>query len=143
MTYHGISIVVEGNVVGRITSFARTPYTRAGTHLYELNHATFGKPVDYVPGQATGFTITATRVEVWRQELEVALGFGSVWNDLTDQTRPFRVQEFLYRGTIPYRVWTYLGCWFQDRNEDAFTPEGDAIIRANATIAYVSRIRTL
>lgn len=142
-TYHGLSIVANGNVIGRITNFGKEAYSREGTHIREINHRTFGRPVDYVPGISTGYTFTAQRVEIWRQELEVALGWGAVWNDLADQNHPFKVQEFLYRGTVPYRVWTYFGCWFREKNSDEATAEGDAIIRVNCTVAYVSRLKTL
>ena len=142
-TYHGASIVVSGNIVGRITSWNPSgAYTRAVNHVYELSHVTWGRPVDIVPGQNTGYTIAMTRVEVWQQELEVTLGYPAVWNDLADQDRPFTVEEYLFRGNELYRVWKYSGCWFQDRNEDAQTADGDGIFRVNATLAYLQRIRT-
>jgi hypothetical protein len=143
-TYHGKSIVVNGNIVGRVTSWnPSAAYTRAGTHQFEMSHLTFGRPVDYVPGIITGPTIALTRTEVWFEELDIALGYTPVWNDLADQDRPFEIYEYLFRGTNLYRVWRYTGCWFQDRNEEAFTAEGDGVVRVNATIAYVSRIRTV
>lgn len=146
MTYHGTSIVVKGAIVGRITSWQPSgAYTREGVHVYELNKNTWGRPVDYVPGKSTGFTIAFVRAEVWGQETEVALGLvkaGDVFSDLSDQVRPFVVQEYLFKGQSVYRVWQYSGCWFQDRNQEAQTSDGDGVMRTNATLAYVSRIRT-
>jgi hypothetical protein len=142
-TYHGASIVVGGNIIGRITSWQPSgAYTREGNHVYELSHATWGRPVDYVPGRSTGYTIALVRTEVWGAELELTLGFAQLWNDLSDQDRPFTVQEYLYRGSALYRVWEYKGCWFQDRNEDAQTADGDGIFKVNGTLAYVQRVRT-
>lgn len=143
-TYHGTTILVNGNVIGRITSWQPTAYSREGVHVYELSHKTWGRPVDYVPGKATGFTIAMVRTEVWFDELEIALGLAdnqaAVFNDLMDQTKPFRVEEQLFRGAgNAYRTWQYHGCWFQERNEDAFTSDGDARINVNATLAYVAR----
>ncbi len=143
-TYHGASIVVDGNIVGRVTSWNPSgAYTRDVAHVYELSHVTWGRPVDIVPGRSTGYSIAMTRVEVWGQELELTLGYGQVWDDLADQDRPFTIYEYLFRGDTLYRVWRYAGCWFSDRNEDAQTADGDGIFRANATLMYVQRTRTV
>ncbi len=140
-TYHGLTIQVNNRVIGRITSWQPTAYSRDGVHIYELNVDSFGRPVDYVPGVATGFTIAFSRVELWTEEIEIALGYGSlVWDDLTDQTRPFTIDEFLFRKDVLYRHWQYKGCWFQDRNEEAATSQGDAIYTVNATVAYIQRV---
>jgi hypothetical protein len=139
-TYHGGSIVVNDKVVGRITNWqSNGAYTREGSHCYELNGNTWGLPVDYVPGRATGFNITFTRNEVWSMELELALGYGAVWNSLTDQTYPFNAQEYLFRGATPYRVWTYSGCWFTEKNPTEWSAEGDGKISVSCAMAYVSR----
>ncbi len=143
-TYHGASIVVGGNIVGRITSWQPSgAYTRDVAHVYELSHITWGRPVDIVPGRSTGYTVAFTRVEVWFQELEIALGYPALWDDLSDQDRAFTCFEYLFRGSTLYRVWRYAGCWFQDRNEDAQTADGDGIFRTNATMMYVQRTRTV
>jgi hypothetical protein len=140
-TYHGTSIVINGRVIGRITSWQPTAYSREGNHVYELNAQTWGRPVDYVPGKATGFTIAMVRTEVWRDELELAMGFASVFDDLMDQTLPFECYEYLFRNNQLDKEWLYSGCWFQERNEDAQTSDGDAMFRVNATLAYVYRTR--
>lgn len=143
-TYHGMSIVAAGNIVGRIKSWqASGAYNRESNHVYEVSHVTWGRPVDIVPGKATGYTIALTRVEVWFQELELALGFPAVWNDLCDQDRPFTVYEYLFRGSNLYRVWRYAGCWFEDKNEEAVTSDGDGIMSVTTTIKYVQRTRTV
>jgi len=146
-TYHGATIIVDSvggrRVVGRITSWQPTAYSREGVHVYELSHKTWGRPVDYVPGKATGFTIALVRTEVWFDELEIALGLTQgtgVFRDLMDQVVPFSVKEELYRGDSGlYRTWIYEGCWFQEKNSDAYSADGDARITVNATLAYVSR----
>ena len=142
-TYHGVTIAVDGKIIGRITSWNPNPYTREGMHVFEVSNLTWGKPVDYVPGKGGDWTISCGRTEVWNQELEIALGYGGVWSDLTEQDRPFTAQEYWYRGTTIYRVWSYSGCWFQDRSEDGVENEGDAIVRTNPTIAFVSRTRVI
>tara|TARA_R100000656_G_scaffold104176_1_gene76188 strand:+ start:229915 stop:230433 length:519 start_codon:yes stop_codon:yes gene_type:complete len=142
-TYHGISIVVGGRIVGRIQSFKPNMYTRQGNHVYEVNHLTFGRPVDYVPSINEGYNISVSRVEVWNQEFELALGYSAVWSDLIDQNRPFTIQEYLFKGNTVYRVWLYSGCWFTNRNEDGFESKGDAQIKATGEIQFVSRTRTV
>jgi hypothetical protein len=144
-TYHGIAIEVGGNVLGRIQSWNPAPYGREGVHIYELNNMTWGKPVDYVPGRATGFSVTATVAELWFKEIEVQLSLtnaGTQFNDLIDQNIPFTCREFWFRGADTYRVWTYVGCWLTDRNEEGYTAEGDARVIANFTFNYVSRRMT-
>lgn len=141
--YHGGTIVVNGNIVGRINSWhAAGAYNREGVHVFEVNKETWGLPVDYVPGRVTNFNITFTRAEVWNQELELTLGYDGVWNNLTDQTHPFVAQEFLFQGTVPYRTWSYFGCWFTEKNPVEWSAEGDGVIKVNCNMAYVSRRRT-
>lgn len=142
-TYHGISIVVNGRIIGRVQSWNPQMYARNGAHVYELNHLTFGRPVDYVPSINTGYQVSVNRVEVWDQEFERALGYPAVWADLIDQNRPFAMQEYLFRGSAVYRVWLYSGCWFQNRNEEGFTAEGDAKTVVNGEVHFVSRTRAV
>jgi hypothetical protein len=140
--YHGGSIVVDGNVVGRITAWQPAgAYNREGAHIYELNQKTWGLPVDYVPGRVTGFNITWTRNEVWTQELELTLGYRAVWDNLTDQTFPFQARECLFRGATAYRIWLYRGCWFTEKNPAEWSAEGDGIMSVSCNMAYVSRKR--
>ena len=144
MSYHGAALVVQGNLVGRIQSWQPDgAYSRDGEHDYELNKNTTGKPMDYVPGKATGFTVSFARVEAWDQEFEIALGYSGVFADLTDQTRPFVVQEFLYKGTDPYRIFQYNGCWLKSKTPEAWTSDGNYIHKISGQLAYVSRIKVL
>lgn len=140
--YHGASIVVNNNIIGRITSWQPAALTRAVNHVYELSHTTWGRPVDIVPGHNTGYTISIARVEVWAQELEITLGYDATFSDLADQSRPFTVQEYLFRGSAVYRVWTYKGCWLSDKSDEAWTADGDGIIRVTATLTYLMREKT-
>jgi len=142
-TYHGITLVVNSNVLGRVQSWNNSgAYTRQGKHVWELNNRTYGRPVDYVPGIAEGYTISAQMAELWGKELEIQTGSTSRYIDLVSQTRPFEAQEFWFRGSDPYEVWTYLGCWMQDANESEYTSEGDARVLRNFQFAYVSRNHT-
>ena len=141
--YHGVSISNgDNNIIGRIQSWQPDSYTREGIHLYELADLSFGRPVEYIPGKATGFTIAITRAEVWQAEMELAFGFGTTFDDLIDQTRPFSVKEFWIKGNSgTSQVWDYKGCWFTGKNIDAMTWDGDGVTKISATLAYVSRKR--
>lgn len=143
MTYHGISVVVNGKAVGRIQSWNPQMYQRNGELVYELSKFTFGRPVDYVPSINTGYTINGSHMEVWNGEMELALGFSGVFSDLIDQDRPFTVQEYLFRGNDVYRTWVYQGCWFTSKNYEAWTAEGNAKVMVNFDISFVSRLRTV
>ena len=141
--YHGVSIVSgTENIVGRIQSWAPDSYTREGVHLYELADLSWGRPVEYVPGRSTGYTIAVTRAEVWNSEMERAFGVvganETLLSDLQDQVSPFIVKEFWLRGSDAYHIWVYRGCWFQSKNFDALASDGDGITRISATLAYVS-----
>lgn len=142
-TYHGLAISVNGKLIGRIQNWSPKMYTREGEHVYELSYLTFGRPVDYVPGIATGFEIDAERIEVWDEELELAFGYPAVWADLIDQNRPVNIQEYLFRGPDVYRVWLYTGCWFTDRNESQFEAEGAPSVMASASLSFVSRVQVV
>ena len=139
-TYHGLSIAVDDAIIGRIVSWNPQVYQRDVNHVYELNHKTAGRPVDAVPGPSRGYTISATRNEMWDDELEVAMG-DTLYDDLADQVRPQVIDEFLFKGEALYRRWRYTGGWFTDRNVEGFSADGDFIVRISANFTYVSRSR--
>ena len=142
-TYHAIALVMNGNVLGRIQSWNNSgAYSRQGDHVFELNNRTFGRPVDYVPGIAQGYTISASVAELWGSEIEIQTGATERYVDLISQTRPFESQEFWFKGSEPYEVWTYLGCWMQDRNENDYSSTGDGRVISNFQFAYVARQHT-
>jgi hypothetical protein len=118
-------------------------YSRNGTHIFEVGSLSWGRPVDYAPGNGSNYTLTCSRTELWGNEIELAAGFATPWTDLVSQKDPFTITETLFQGAQPYRVWSYGICWFTERVEQAFEAEGTAIVIVNATIAFVSRLRTL
>jgi len=141
-TYHGITIAVDGAVIGRIQSWDTTgAWARGGEHVYELSDRTWGKPVDYVPGKWEGLSITASVAEMWEKEIEIQLGISAdqQLNDLIEQNRPFTTHEFWFKGSAQYRVWVYKGCWLTDRNETAYSADGNARVIANFNFNYVAR----
>lgn len=138
--YHGATIRLTNNdIVGRIQSWQPVQYSRAGSSVREVSKNTWGRPIDWVPGIVEDHTLTVVRTEVWREELELALGFGALFEDLADQTEPFTIDEVLQRGSVIERKWRYFGCWFTERNENEYAADGDGKVVVNATVAYVWR----
>lgn len=140
-TYHGFSLQIGGVTIGRITEWTPPQLDREVLPVYELNAKTFGQPVDLVPGVAKNFTLGFTRAEVWGEELEKAFGEADVYSLLTNQTRPFQIDEVFTRGLQLYRQFRYLGCWFTQKNVEAFQADGDAIIKVQGEMMYVNRVR--
>lgn len=141
-TYHGITIAVSGAVIGRIQSWDTSgAWKREGEHVYELSANTWGKPVDYVPGAWKGLTINASVAEMWGKEIDIQLSIKkrTQMNDLIEQSKPFTTHEFWYRGVDEYRIWVYRGCWLTDRDETAYSADGNARVIANFQFNYVSR----
>ncbi|EHM1384171.1 hypothetical protein KFS98_003658 [Salmonella enterica] len=140
-TYHGVSITLpNGGIIGRIQDFNPTFASRSIVPLYELNRQTVGRPIDNIPGIESGRSISITRVEVWDDELEIALAAAErEWIDLCEQTKPFSIIESMFRGNSKYRAWSYDGCWFASKSLDSFSAEGDMKVSASAEINYVIR----
>lgn len=141
-TYHGLSILVGGQVVGRIQSWAPDARTRTATHKWELNADSFGRPVDLIPSKADGYSISVGRIDVWDAEIELACGYGAVWSDLIDQNYPFVFSEQLYRGNELYRSWDYPSCWFTSYAEQSSEAEGDGAYLITASVMHMPRIKT-
>ena len=141
MTYHGFSIQVENATIGRITEWTPQQLDREVVHISELNAKTWGQPVDIVPGRATNFTLSFGRAEVWGEEIEKAFGEADPYTLLTNQNAPFAIDEVYLRGNQLYRQFRYLGCWFTNKSADAFSAEGDGVVRVSGEIAFVNKIR--
>ena len=148
-TYHGLTIIGEnGLIVGRIQSYTPTFASRAVESVYELNGLTWGRPIDNVPGIESGRSLTLSRVEVWNEEMEIVLSNqadvlrtgGVEWPDLAEQTRPFVLQEVLFKGNTRYRTWEYLGCWFTSKTVGAYGAQTSPQVVADAGANYVVRV---
>lgn len=143
-TYHGVVIMTDTQQpIGRIQSYNPKFASRTLSPIYELNWATFGRPIDYVPSKEEGRGITCNRVEVWNEEFEIAFG-GSLapsqeWIDLCDQNRPFTLHEKWYKGTDDYRMWVYKGVWIASKDLDELSADGEATVKANVEMNYVIR----
>ena len=62
MTYHGLTIVANDYIVGRITSWNPAELARENALIYELSYYTFGRPVDQVGAHVKGHNRTTVGV---------------------------------------------------------------------------------
>lgn len=143
--WHGLSIAVgSGNnqrQVGRLQTWTPDAMTRTVTQKYELSAETFGVPIDSIPGRAEGFTLSTSRVELWGNELELALGYPDVFSTLMDMRWAVDLYEYLYKGKELYRLWKYPVCWMNNLQEIDKGADGDGIITATANFTYLPRIK--
>lgn len=147
--YHQVTICVGTSAsstnansqtpIGRLQTFQPDGLTRSITPKYELGNGSWGRPVDNVPGRSEGYTINATRVELWNNELEIALGYGDVFSDLMDMRWSVDLYEMLYKGTSLYRCWRYVGCWMSSLAGVEYSADGDGIVTATAAFTYLYR----
>jgi hypothetical protein len=146
-TYHGLTLIRDGQIIGRVQTYTPKFAERAVNLVYELNAYTWGRPIDNVPGIESGRSLSVHRIEVWGEEMEIAFGPAEdvnrnnrlEWIDLCEQTVPFVFQEALLKANTRYRSWEYLGCWFTSKDVDAYNATGDAKIIATSNMSYVIR----
>jgi len=144
-TSHSLTIKARpsGLVIGLINGW--TPaISRTITPVYQI--ATFhintrsGDPIEQVPGNVTGLTLTVQRYDIYTQRMEQAFGTTDLIM-LSRQTEPFDVEEtWQSPDNIIERI-TYQGCWFSTIGR-SYRSDGDRIINVNATLNYTRRIKT-
>jgi len=135
-TSHSVSIRVGNVTVGLINGW-NPQQNRQISPIYELNSDTSGLPLENVPGNVQNLTIAITRYDIWPKRMEQA--FGTV--DLTmlsNQQRPFTVQEIWKSPSGATEIWQYEGCWFQNIGR-ALRSDDQRLVIANASLMYVYR----
>jgi hypothetical protein len=140
-TYSGFSLQIDGITIGRLTEWTPHQMDRTVNVVKELNAKTFGQPVDAVPAGAENFTLSFARAEVWGEEVEKAFGEDDIYLLLTNQTRPFSIDEVYLKGRQLYRRYRYLGCWFTSKNVEQFSASGDNQIKISGELIFVNKIR--
>ena len=137
-TSHALAIKVNGSIVGLIQSFSYG-LGRKVTPVFELNPETSGDPVDNVPGNVEGLTLSCERIDLFTSLMEEAFN-GTDMNMLSDQTNPFQVYEIWNNPDGTTRMYLFSGCWFNkiDRKYDT---TGDRIVHATGTMQYLRRDR--
>jgi hypothetical protein len=139
-TDHAITIRANGETVARIQDWA-PQQSRQATPVYELDASNGGAPVDLVPGNLAGLTMTVNRVDLYTKKMEQAWGKDFDITMLTDQNNPLDIQEKWTNPDGTTETWIYKNCWFTSlgRNHSA---GGDKITKVNASIAYLYKKRS-
>jgi len=137
---HGLSIFVNGNVVGSIHQY-EIGHSRDATHTYEFGGVTevplaSGEPFDIVPGNAKGLDIKIGRYDIYTSRFERAFGTQDL-TMLTSQTLPIELRQFMASpdGTLneSFRVesvwWTRLGRRFSASDNRIVMVDASAVYR--------------
>ena len=138
-TSHSMSIIFDGQRVGLINGW-NPQQNRDVNPIYELNVETSGLPLENIPGNVRGLTISINRFDVWTSRMEQV--FGSVdLSMLSNQKRPFTVQEeWTYPDGTTKEVWAYEGCWFTNIGRN-LRSDDQRMVNVNASLAYVYKRR--
>jgi len=140
---HGLQIKVNGRVIGSISRWTPAPIDRRFTQVYELNVLSSGHPIDNVPQNLGGYTITVTRADIWKEPFEKAFGGNiDLYEAIGRQDRPFEVYQYFYHpdGYVELIVWR--GCWFSRVGRD-YSSTGDRIVLVNAELTFLRRDRIM
>src|SRR5690606_13235224 len=90
-TSHAITIRANGLTVGVVQGW-NPGMNRGITAVYEINVATSGEPIEKVPGNVGGLTISVSRFDLYTRRMESAFGTPDV-SMLGDHNNPFNVLE--------------------------------------------------
>lgn len=90
-TSHALTIKVNGQSIGLINGWNPTQ-GRTATPVFEVGTDGSGNPVETVPGNANGLTVTITRFDAYVRRMEEAFGTRDLVM-LTRQNQPFDVME--------------------------------------------------
>ena len=137
-TSHAMSIRANGITIGMIQSWGHTQ-TRAVAHVYEINLGTSGEPIETVPGNVGGLTISVNRYDLYTKRMEEAFGTPD-FEMLGTQDRPFEVRETWTFPNNSIEARAYVGCWFSSLGR-TYTAGGDRLVQVQGTLTFVKKHR--
>jgi hypothetical protein len=137
-TSHAITIRANGITVGLIQSWAPSQ-NRTITPIYEINAATSGEPIENVPGNVGGLTISVSRYDLYTKRMEQAFGTPDTAM-LGDHNNPFQVVELWRKPDNSQESYLYTGCWLSNLGRTYSATDGRVVL-VNSTIQYVRKIR--
>jgi len=138
-TSHALTIKANGITVGLINGWNPTQ-SRTVTPIFEVDIDTSGAPVEYMPGNVTGLTITVQRYDTYISRMEQAFGTPDLFM-LSRQSQPFSVLEAWSNPdpTQQKERFMYAGCWFTSLGR-TLRSDGDRLVNVNATLVYTSKL---
>ena len=137
-TTHAVTIRANNITVGVINTWNLT-MTRQVTHIYELNQATSGVPIEAVPGNVGGLTIAVNRYDLYTRRMEQAFGTPN-FEMISDQSNPFEVRETWRFPNNAVEARAYIGCWFNSIGRQ-YQAAGDRIVNVSASLTFVRKVR--
>lgn len=164
-TTHALTIKANGVAVGLINGWNPTQ-GRAAAHVFEVGTDNSGNPVEIVPGNINGLTVSINRFDTYRRRMETAFGTPDLVM-LTRQNEPFDVIESwalpgdvqfavgaglttrTSEGGLPIEVsspftdterFIYQGCWFTSLGR-TLRSDDNRIVNVNATIMYTKKMK--
>jgi len=137
-TSHALTIKVNGEAIGLINGWNPTQ-SRTVTGIYEIGTDNSGNPVEYMPGNATGLTISISRYDMYTKRMEEAFGTKDLVM-LTRQSEPFDVHEVWKTVDGKDERFIYTGCWFTSLGR-TIRSDDNRIINVNATLVYTKKIK--
>jgi len=138
-TSHAITIRTAGGLVIGLINGWTPQMSRDITPIYEINAVTSGEPLENVPGNIKNLTIGVTRYDLYTQRMEDAFGTADI-TMLSNQDRPFEVQEAYKFPNGTGEVYIYSGCYFSQVGRN-YRSDDQRIINVNASLSYVRKTR--
>lgn len=157
-TSHALTIRANSINIGLINNWAFSG-SRTLTPLYQIDQDNSGNPYEYMPGNATGLTLTVSRYDTYKSKMEEAFGTPEL-TMLTRQNQPFDIYEVWYLpvenltpllsayqtadvniSTTPFvdqERYVFQGCWFSNLGK-TLRSDDNRIVNANATLVYTSK----
>ena len=137
-TSHAITIRAGGITVGMIQSW-NPGINRQITPAYELNAETSGQPVENIPGNVGGLTISVSRYDLYSSRMESV--FGTVDAEmLGDHSDPFQVVEAWRYPSGQTEARIYTGCWFTNIGRN-YSATDSRVVLVNGSLSYVSKLK--
>lgn len=138
-TSHSLSIKVGSTTVGLINGW-NPRQSRATTPIYEVDISDSGNPVEVMPGNVTGQTISIARYDTYPIRMEQAFGTPDIIM-LSRQSEPFVVHEvWEIPASTDQDRFIYEGCWFNDLGR-TIRSDDNRIVNANATLTYTKKLK--
>jgi hypothetical protein len=138
-TSHAITIKTDKGITIGLVKQWNPSQNRAITPIYELNVETSGDPLENIPGNVQNLKIKVTRYDLFTTKMEEAFGTAELVF-LSDQDRPFSVQETWRKPDGTTEGWQYTGCWFESIGRN-LQSDDTRMVLVDASLAYVRRIK--
>lgn len=146
-TSHALTIKANGVTIGLINGWNPTQ-SRTVTPIYEVGADDSGNPVENMPGNITGLSISISRFDTYLLRMEQAFGTSDLVM-LTRQNQPFEIfEDWVGPNTTINNInladfrerFVYTGCWFTSLGR-TLRSDDNRIVNVNATLMYVKKLK--